>query len=299
MLGLVSTLIQLYDYQEEIWKSVPGEKQLACLRLYDSFCGLKSGIPNAVHLFLIPSSVLPQTSITWLASYTPAAYRKRSRSNSQKCYATIQKEDVGYLTTQFQSQKINEDALAQSSTQKFGNLLTGVIKGFTANLIIYRTTRSKQYDSNQISQDLPASTQVHVKVTLTPVELESALETMGEDNVMKAVKGTGCGGGNFFLATRKESAYHGATNIATSILAEYMFPDLRTLNAWLCMKLKTLLLLTQKILTSGAANFFIEEIGLDSLIKSDQEMGVQVDSVHPIFETIATAQMTVLAVVLM
>ncbi|KAJ7081677.1 P-loop containing nucleoside triphosphate hydrolase protein [Mycena epipterygia] len=186
------------------------------------------------------------------------------------------KEDITHLTAQFETQRINEDSMAQSSAQRFGSLMTGVVKGFMADRIIRRTSQSKRNDGHPISEDLPPCTQVHVKVTLTPPELEAATEAMGEDDIKEAVKDTGRG--NFFLAARKETAYHGASNISTRELQNSQFSDIDDLNSTLCTKLKCMLLLVQKILTQGAAQFFTEEeVGIDGLIKQDAEMDLSID----------------------
>jgi hypothetical protein len=69
------------------------------------------------------------------------------------------------------------------------------LKVFTADRIIRRTGRSKRNDGHPISEDLPPCTQVYVKVTLTPPELEAACDAMGGADVSQAIRDTGRLGG--------------------------------------------------------------------------------------------------------
>ncbi|KAJ7511063.1 P-loop containing nucleoside triphosphate hydrolase protein [Mycena galericulata] len=186
------------------------------------------------------------------------------------------KEDIAQLKSQFETHQIDENSLSQSATHKFGNLLTGVLKGFTADRIIRRTNQSKRPDGVAISQDLPPCTQVHVKVTLTPPELEAATEAMEGADVGEMIKDSSRA--SFFLAARKETAYFGAADIVTRDLYDEVFTDLEHLNSQVCTKLKCVLVLIRKILTGGGAQFFSEEeIGLDGLIKQDSDMGLSVN----------------------
>ncbi|KAJ7836113.1 P-loop containing nucleoside triphosphate hydrolase protein [Mycena olivaceomarginata] len=188
------------------------------------------------------------------------------------------KTDIAHLTAQFETHRIAEDTMANSLTQKFGTLLAGILKVFTADRIIRRTGRSKRNDGHPISEDLPPCTQVYVKVTLTPPELEAACDAMGGADVSQAIRDTGRLGGNFFLGARKETAYYGSSEKSTKELQDSEFANLGALNAQLSTKFKCTLLLIQKILTKGAGQFFSEdEIGVDSLVKQDSEMGLSIE----------------------
>jgi hypothetical protein len=105
------------------------------------------------------------------------------------------KTDIAHLTAQFETHRIAEDTMANSLTQKFGTLLAGILKVFTADRIIRRTGRSKRNDGHPISEDLPPCTQVYVKVTLTPPELEAACDAMGGAEISQAIRDTGRLGG--------------------------------------------------------------------------------------------------------
>ncbi|KAJ7719552.1 hypothetical protein DFH07DRAFT_784611 [Mycena maculata] len=147
------------------------------------------------------------------------------------------KEDVNNLTGLFETGNINEDAMSQSSTQRFANLLTEVFKSHAMGLVIRRTAESKPYDGLPISEDLPPCTQVHVKVTLTPSELDKANAVVTEKEVGEAVKDTDRG--NFFLNARKETTFSGASELSMQELED--------------------------------------EIGLDGLVKQDSDMGLEID----------------------
>ncbi|KAJ7788688.1 P-loop containing nucleoside triphosphate hydrolase protein [Mycena olivaceomarginata] len=385
MLALVATLIQLFDYQESTGKTAPREEWPAALRFYESFGGREDGIPDAPHLFLIPSSILPQfvaeahrffrpgavdiftigtAAKSWPADWARfheskqkairrivfmghptvgnlmsglgVTYKDRVVFNLKelmsktaqpfnkdwltilideghyartggKLYQAFQaafetglvrvvatatpmlpkfksfgprhgKTDIAHLTAQFETHRIAEDTMANSLTQKFGILLAGILKVFTADRIIRRTGRSKRNDGHPISEDLPPCTQVYVKVTLTPPELEAACDAMGGADVSQAIRDTGRLGGNFFLGARKETAYYGSSEKSTKELQDSEFANLGALNAQLSTKFKCTLLLIQKILTKGAGQFFSEdEIGVDSLVKQDSEMGLSIE----------------------
>ncbi|KAJ7809923.1 hypothetical protein B0H13DRAFT_2384906 [Mycena leptocephala] len=415
MLAPVTTLIQLFDYQESPGKTAPWEEWPAALRFYESFGGRENGIPDALYLFLIPSSILPQfvaeahrffrpgavdiftigtAAKSWpadwarfhdskqkairriasmghptvrnLMSRLGVTYKDRVVFNFKelmpktaqpfnkdwltvlideghyagtggKLYQAFQaafetalvrvvatatpmyqnlrdlvyitkllhserfkttaeqkmfemvgdytrlrsktrKTDIAHLTAQFETHRIAEDTMADSLTQKFGTLLTGILKVFTADRIIRRTGWSKRNDGHPIGEDLPPCTQVYVTVTLTPPELEAACDAMGGADVSQAIRDTGRFGGNFFLGARKETVYYGSSEKSTKELQDSEFANLAALNAQLSTKFQCTPLLIQKILTKGAGQFFSEdEIGVDSLVKQDSEMGLSIE----------------------
>ncbi|KAJ7795494.1 hypothetical protein B0H14DRAFT_2620913 [Mycena olivaceomarginata] len=322
MLALVATLIQLFDYQESTGKTAPREEWPAALRFYESFGGREDGIPDAPHLFLIPSSILPQfvaeahrffrpgavdiftigtAAKSWPADWarfheskqkairrivfmghpelmpktaqpfnkdwltilideghyartggklyqafqaafetglvrvvatatpmyqnlrdlvyiTKLLHSERFKTTAeQKMFEMVgdytrlrsktRKTDIAHLTAQFETHRIAEDTMANSLTQKFGTLLAGILK----------VGRNETTD-NRISEDLPPCTQVYVKVTLTPPELEAACDAMGGADVSQAIRETGRLGGNFFLGARKETAYYGSSEKSTKEL---------------------------------------------------------------------------------
>ncbi|KAJ7858924.1 hypothetical protein B0H14DRAFT_3135339 [Mycena olivaceomarginata] len=101
---------------------------------------------------------------------------------------------------------------------------------------------------------------------------------MGGADISQVIRDTGRLGGNFFLGARKETAYYGSSEKSTKELQDSEFANLGALNAQLSTKFKCTLLLIQKILTKGAGQFFSEdEIGVDSLVKQDSEMGLSIE----------------------
>ncbi|KAJ7906689.1 hypothetical protein B0H13DRAFT_1880375 [Mycena leptocephala] len=100
----------------------------------------------------------------------------------------------------------------------------------------------------------------------------------GGADVSQAIRDTGRFGGNFFLGARKETVYYGSSEKSTKELQDSEFANLAALNAQLSTKFQCTLLLIQKILTKGAGQFFSEdEIGVNSLVKQDSEMGLSIE----------------------
>ncbi|KAJ7846983.1 P-loop containing nucleoside triphosphate hydrolase protein [Mycena olivaceomarginata] len=159
--------------------------------------------------------------------------------------------------------------MANSLTQKFGTLLTGILKVFTADRIIRRTGRSKRNDGQPISEDLPPCTHVYVKVTLTPPELEAACDAMGGAEISQAIRDTGrLGGEGDRLLWFVGEVDKRATGLR---IHEPRRPQRPTVD-----EIQVHTALDPEDPQHG--QFFSEdEIGVDSVVKQDSEMGLSIE----------------------